>query len=126
MTLDGVDIAEELRWIDEFIWSPVEAAKEATLGAKLIITESVIAGNQGRPITLQSDHAWMKRSDIVLVQSLFHTLGLEMTLILNDLREFNVRFRHYEAPAMTAISLIDTAFPEDETQYNLNLKLVVV
>ena len=102
ITLDGLTLPYELVWIDEFSWTGVNASAAYTLQGVQVREESKISNNSGRPVTLESDQAWMTKTN---VQALFvkaQTLNKKMTLTLNDGRSFRVSFRHDDKPEMIA------------------------
>ena len=126
ITLDGLVLPEELRWVDEFEWDSVQASAKRTLGGKLIVQESSIPGEQGRPVTLNSEDAWIERSDLIILLGWVSVPSKQMTLILNDARTFTTRFRHWDKPVLPSPQVVETAFPTDTTLYKLFMKLVIL
>ena len=96
ITLGGVSLPGDLRWTDEFGWSPVERAQEYSLTGALIVQEAEKLA--GRPITLDAGDAgsgliWLPRSTVTALYALASTLGWSGTLTLADSRSFAVAFR---------------------------------
>ncbi len=50
MTLDGIELPDDLLWVDEFDWNPVAQDIERSLTGALMVQEQ--AKLYGRPITL--------------------------------------------------------------------------
>jgi len=126
ITLNGIALPDEMIWSDEFEWSPVDITNENTIGGKLILSESSVTGEQGRPITLVGDNAWAQKTNMLLIHALAQALGSTMTLILHDASSRNVKFRHWDKPAFSARKVSESAFSDEFTWYNLQAKLVVV
>jgi len=126
ITLDTLELPDELIWIDEFEWSDVKANTKRTIQGKFIVQELALISQSGRNVTLTSDDSWIERSDLLTLQDWSNTLGKEMTLTMNDGRVFFCRFRHWDTPVLASDMIRPTAFPEAGTNYRLNIKLVVL
>jgi len=127
ITLDFITLPSELAWQDEFAWSRIVASQKRTIQGKLIVLESIIPSDKGRPITLVSNDAWINRDTLQSLHEWAHVPEKIMTLTMHDARVFTVRFRHWEEDVMSATSLIsDAAYPTDDMQYILSLKLAVI
>ncbi len=102
----SIALPPDLRWTDEFAWSPVGQVSTVTLTGALIVEEA--AQQAGRPITLSSVvngsqyTAVVDRSTVEALQALAAIPGALMVLTLADERVFNVRWRHEGGPPMTA------------------------
>lgn len=108
----GIDLAlpQDLEWVDEFSWSPVQQSIETTLTGALVIQESKQL--RGRPITLQGkdDMGWVQRTTGNTLMQLRDTAGCAMILSYEKyvdnvytgevLFEYDVMFRHYEPPPL--------------------------
>jgi hypothetical protein len=126
MTLDTLALPDQLVWVDEYGWSDVKASKDYTLQGKLIVEQSVVSGSKGRPITLQSENAWMTRSDLNTLYAWAQEAGKEMTLTLHDSTLYNVCFRHWDAPVIEAENITGTPHRDADIEYILTLKLAIV
>ena len=124
ITLDTLELPEELIWVDEFNYSEVQAKKNITIQGKVIIEESTIKEGKGRPITLTGDNAWIKRPLLKTLYGYAQETEKSMTLTLNDTRTFQVKFRFWEPPVVEAQTIWQNAFADDESEYFLTLKLV--
>jgi len=126
ITLDGFELPEEMIWIDEFAWSTVKATTTRTIQGKHIVRESQVPDNAGRLITITSDNAWATREDVIILRDMTDDPLRELALVMHDLTTYQCRFRHWEDPCFSAELVLPLAFPDDETLYNINLKLSVV
>ena len=115
----GLDIQlpQDLEWIDEFTWSPIQQSVDTTLSGALVIQES--RQLRGRPITLQGkeDMGWIQRSVGEQLMQMRNTSGLVMNLqyvhydVDTDtygmiLFQYDVMFRHYEPPPIELESVL--------------------
>lgn len=96
ITLGGVTLPGDLRWSDEFAWSPVARAADYSLTGALIVEEA--AKLAGRPITLEAKseelgYVWLERSAVEALAALAATPGWTGILTLADARQFTVAFR---------------------------------
>lgn len=125
ITLDTMELPDELVWIDEHSWSDIKASKDYSLQGKLVVEESVVAGSKGRPITLVSENAWLSRSDLNILFAWAQEPGKEMTLTMHDATIYNVCFRHWEPPVIEAENITGTPFRGDDIEYILTLRLAI-
>lgn len=113
ITLGAVALPSGLAWSDEFAWTPVSQSTEYSLTGALIIQEST--RQAGRPITLigqssGSDHtAWIRRADLLTLQTALDVPGATFTLTLHDARTFRVIPRQDGNNALEAEPLPVTA-----------------
>ncbi len=126
ITLDGYALAEELQWTDKYMWSRVKASIKRSIQGKLLIRETCLPSDAGRPMTLTADHAWMQRSDVDAIYELAQLTEATLTIVLNDAYSYHVKFRHWEDGFFDVVPLMDSAFPNDATWYRVALKLVLV
>lgn len=110
-----LQLPQDLVWIDEVTWSPVNQNVVVSLTGALVVQESV--QQKGRPLTLQGkdDMAWITRSTLEDLMAMRDSQGLVMQLqyiefvdnayTLNVLFDYSVMFRHYEPPALEADSV---------------------
>jgi len=86
LTYNGTtaSLAQNLMWIDEFDWSPIQQSTSySTTGALLV---DVGTRQAGRPITLQGTDtaAWIPRSLCETLQAWAAIAGAQFTLTLRD------------------------------------------
>lgn len=76
-----IELQEDLHWVNEFDWAPVEQAQQRSItGALLVSTAARIAG---RPITLaptDEGSAWTTRAALEQARDWAAVAGLQMTL----------------------------------------------
>ncbi len=124
MLLDNLTLPEDLIWVDEFDWSPVQQTQTYSITGALIIESGT--KQAGRLITLSGDSSsgLISRADLKLLQIKSNT-NLTMVLMLNDARTFNVIFNHTKNP-IEAKPWIDYSTPDDADFYTLKINLLVV
>ena len=83
---DGVTqiiFTDELVWLDEFAWNPVQQSKKRAIGGTLIIQEKKYS--DGRPITLVGDDkVWESRAVIQALHTASMLENQTFTLTLFD------------------------------------------
>jgi hypothetical protein len=125
ITLDVITLPDDLIWIDEFDWAPVDQTKTYSLTGALIV-ESSVPKQAGQTITLAGsvDSGWAERS---LIKALCDKLATDpaMTLTLHDSRTFSVQFEQNGQP-IQARPIIDYNNPDDSDAYSLVIKLFTV
>ena len=112
-----VQLPQDLEWVDEFSWSPIQQNIETTLTGALVVQESKQL--RGRPITLvgKEDMAWITRAVGDQLSTMRNTAALTMILefveynVDNDTYgtvklSYNVMFRHYEPPPLELESVL--------------------
>ncbi len=125
-----VELPADMRWSDEFAWSPVGQLTTVTLTGALVIEEA--AQLAGRPITLSSVvegsrySAVVPRSTVEALRTLANTPGALMVLTLADERVFNVRWRHDGGAPMTADPWRHVVPAEAGDLHTITLKLMQV
>jgi len=127
ITLDSLTLPDDCLWQDEFDWCGVMGSQFMTLQGRVVLYETSIAYESGRPITLGDDDAWITRADLKTLQSWAGDRDKRMSLTLHDGRNYTVAFRHSDSPIVEWQQVLDTADPNDVDVYRLlALKLVVV
>lgn len=124
MQLDDLTLPEDLIWIDEFDWTPIEQSQSYSITGALIIETG--AKQAGRPITLSggNDYGVIGRADLKQLQAKL-TKTTPLVLTLNDARTFNVIFNHAKNP-IEAKPWIDYSTPDDADFYTLKLSFIAV
>nr|MDT0253689.1 hypothetical protein [Endozoicomonas sp.] len=126
MQLDTITLPDDLLWINEFEWNPVEQNQERTLTGALLVQEQ--SKQHGRSIKLSGgdDAGWVNRSTVVSLLTLSETTHQIMTLTLPDLRQFSVIFDRSSGSPVEAQQILPFAFPGDNYQYSLTIRLLTV
>jgi hypothetical protein len=132
ITLESIELPEDLEWLDEFGWNPVTQQVEVTTGGSLLIEEADQAA--GRPVTLASgttgNRYWgvVNRATVEALAALAaEARGQDdpMTLVLADETEHQVMFRHgdlgFEARPWKHVVPVQT-----NTFYLITLRLQIV
>jgi hypothetical protein len=125
ITLEGMQLPDELMWIDEFEWSDVKATTKQTIQGKFIVQEAKVPSEAGRHITLSSDDSWITRNDVLILQEMTNDTGRQFLLSMHDGRTYLCRFRQWDMPCIDVEMLIQTAYPDVKTQYKITIKLAV-
>ena len=122
ITLGAVTLPGDLRWADEFSWTPLVQSSEYSLTGALIVQEATKLA--GRPITLEAQRdTWVTRATVLAVQALAETPGWSGTLTLHDGRTFTVGFRD---DRISAEPIRHVAPLESGDAYTLTLKLQTI
>jgi len=132
LTLDAVDLAddpnlggEQLQWVDEWDWDPVEQEQERSLSGALIIQEGV--KRYGRPITLSSNGgAWFALAKVRELEALAATAGRVMVLTLPTGATHYVTWNRAAGPAVQAAPLFRQVAPSPDWLHELTLRLITV
>jgi len=126
ITLDTLTLPYDLMWEDKYQWSKIKASGRYTVGGKFNIQESSVISNQGRPITLYSENAWIEHSDVDILFTWLNTIDKQMTLTLHDASIYTVRFRAWDSPSIEADPVKKIAELASDDEYILRLKLVAI
>ncbi|MFQ2706691.1 hypothetical protein ACK3ZA_07410 [Aeromonas caviae] len=118
VTLNGLQLPDDLIWRDEFDWAPVEQVVTPTLSGALLVEET--AKPEGRPITLVGH---CPRATVLSVKALEAQAAQLMTLTLLDGLQREVFWRR---PGVVATPLIEMADPEAGEPYALTLNFTEV
>lgn len=121
--LDGIGLAEDMIWVDEFDWTPVQQSQQYTLTGALILETGVKLA--GQPITLVGgqDAAWVTRETVKALYAKL-TGTPPFTLTLNDASTFNVTFA--AGNPIEARPIIDYNNPDDSDVYSLTLRFITM
>ncbi|BCL59972.1 hypothetical protein DGMP_06650 [Desulfomarina profundi] len=127
ITLDTIELPEELYWQDETAWVPVQQPEPArSLDGSLLVEPATMQG--GRPITLVGgeDSAWVSYATVKALLAYASVAGKVMTLTLGDGREFDVMFRYHDGGPVSATPLFDSLPLADDDEFILTLRLMEV
>ena len=125
MTLDDIELPDDLLWVNEYQWQPVAQETERTLIGALVVQEQ--AKLYGREIELSGEQsAWVTRATIESLKALEAEAGKVMTLTLADDRTFQVIFDRSHGAAVEAQQVLPYAYPDNDYLYSLTLRLLTV
>lgn len=118
-------LPEDLQWVNEFDWSPIQQGLEYSLSGALIIQEGVKL--KGREITLYGgpDAAWITRADVKALYAMAQNPATVMTFTHADGRTFNVLFNRQKKP-IDAREIYRVANPDDTHPYSVTIELLEV
>lgn len=136
LTLDGVDLPEDMEWADEFTaWKVGQVVRPSLTGA-LIVQEAALQA--GRPVTLQSldlgggDYAAaVSLATLDLLRAKEEIAGAaSMPLVLpasgGGTRALQVRWRRTDGPAIVARPLTYKVPAEPADLFLITLRLMTV
>lgn len=121
-------LADDLRWLDEAEWSPVEQSVERSITGALIVQAAERTASTGRPITLgppDDTAAWMPRSTLDQLLTWAATPGQVLLLNLRG-AAYSVMFRLHEPPAIQADPVVWYSDETDSDWYRITLSLMKV
>ena len=126
MLLDTITLPDDLLWINEFDWNPVEQTTERSLTGALLVQEGQL--NHGRPIVLSGngEAGWVSRLTVKNLFALSKAASKTMALTLPDNRQFSVIFDRSNGAPIEAQQVLPFAYPDDNDQYLLTLRLLTV
>lgn len=125
ITLGQIQLPDDLEWVDEFDWCPVEDSIDKGLSGSLIVQTGTLLA--GRPITLSgSDNsAWISRAVLEQVKALADVPQSGLTLNYHG-RSFNVRFRYTEKPYSARPVVFWSGAPDDDDYYTVTIRLMEI
>ena len=127
ITLDTVQLTNELYWEDEHAWSPVEQPKpERNVTGSMEVNPSLKIG--GRPITLSGseERAWVPYQTVLDMEEMAAIPGKIMLLTLDDGRTFNVMFRYHDGKPVSPFPVFLEVNPGPDDKYWIILRLMEV
>jgi len=125
MTLDDIELPDDLLWVNEYQWQPVAQEIERTLTGALLVQEQ--AKLYGREIELSGEQSgWVTRATVDALKAMETIPGKVMTLALPDTRTFEVIFDRSNGAAVEAEQLLPSAYPDAGYIYTLTLRLMTV
>ena len=124
MTLDGIELPDDLLWVDEFDWNPVAQDIERSLTGALMVQEQ--AKLYGRPITLTGgdEAGWVTRATVLELMALAEVPSKIMKLTFVDGRVFLVRFNYQTNGVVSSYQIIKSAAPALNDLYMITVKLM--
>ncbi|WP_066017379.1 hypothetical protein [Endozoicomonas atrinae] len=126
MQLDTISLPDDLLWINEFEWNPVQQSTDRSLTGALLVQEGQLIN--GRPIVLSGngEAGWVSRLTVKNLFALSKAANKTMTLTLPDNRQFSVIFDRSNGAPVEAQQVLPFAYPEDDYQYLLTLHFLTV
>jgi len=119
-SLNGMELDDEIEWLDELDWTPIQQTISRSASGALDIQEQLLT--KGRPMTLKLRGAYADVNQLMDLLSEADPLSLE----LNG-QTYAVKWRHAERPIQAepdypVVNPVD--FPE--LRYTLTLRLIEV
>lgn len=116
-------LPEDLRWIDEFTWTPIIQKQTFSIDGFLIVEEFV--KESGRQISIEgaSDRGWILKSTLDELKNLI-VAGKLMTLTIDE-RNFEVMWDIQGNP-LEATKILDTFPHEQQDFFSVKLKFIEV
>lgn len=126
ITLDAISLPDDLEWVDETDWTPVEQTTEYSLEGALVIDAAT--KQAGRPITLThyEGDVWVSRATVLALMAMAAVAGKEMTLTLWNGETHQVMFRFDDGPPVEAAPIHPLSPPADDDWYTLTLRLMEI
>lgn len=127
MRLDTTNFSDDLIWIDEMEWEPVEQSHSYNVDGSLEIETEANLKQGGRPITLKGTRKYglVKRSTVLELKALSAVPGKTMELELRDGRTFQVAFASGEKKVVAQQVFLKSR-PQSTDLYTLELYLMEV
>lgn len=122
-----IELNDDLRWIDEFGFSPITQNIERTISGAQVIQEGVLI--KGRPITLSGGvGVWMPKSVLNQLYDMAMQPNVTATLTMADGRVFKVTFnRNGTESPIRGEPVHRQTIESDATMYeNITLKLMEI
>lgn len=132
LLLDDIDLSadprlggEQMEWVDEWDWNPVEQDQKFSLAGVLIIQEGVKV--YGRPITLSSNGgAWFTLATVRALEALAAVPGAVHHLTMPTGAEHYVTWNRVAGPVVQAVPVHRTVNPDPDWLHQLTLRLITV
>lgn len=121
MTLDEIELPENLIWQDATTFKPFAQSKERSVSGALILDYQAL--HYGQPVTLTG--GWITGSGLAVLQAQEAVPTTKRLLTLNDASTLTVQF-DLERGGIAAEPIWPTTSPDNSTQYTLTLNLITV
>ena len=124
--LGTIPLPDDLEWVDEFEWTPVEDSIDTALSGSLVIQTGTRP--KGRPITLTGTNdntAWITRAVLEDVKALADSNPSSVALDYHG-RIFNVRFRYSDKPYSARPVMFRSGEPADDDRYTIIIRLMEI
>lgn len=128
ITLNGVELPQDLEWQDEFDWQPVASSYQRTLTGKMLVEEAPLI--KGRPITLFGgpEACWVPRSLVLALKAMESTpSNPENPMTLNyHGQQIPVIWQRSGGPSVDAKPVQRVRNPGADHKYYITLRLMEV
>lgn len=126
MKLNSIELPEDMIWVNEFEFTPIEQNRSRSITGAQIIQEQ--QKFYGQPITLVAgpDYAWVRYLDIEGLIFLRNQIGLKMDFTHTDGRQFKVMFDHSSGRPVDPKRVSEYGPRDDDTMHSLTLRLITV
>lgn len=132
LTLDSIDLAdnpdlagEQMEWMDEWEWDPVEQVQDRSLTGAMIFQEGLKL--YGRPITLSSNGgAWFTLAKVRELEAKAAIPAAVMLLTLPTGDQHYVTWNRAAGTAVQAQPLFREVAPAADWLHELTLRLITV
>jgi len=125
ITLDDVQLDDQLQWVNEFDHNPIEQTREHSVTGALLIQEGVKL--YGREIELRSNGGvWTPLSVVRQLEVMRDEPGRVMLLTLVGGRQFHVVWNRTGGAPLTAEPMFREVYPTADSVYGINLRLLTV
>ena len=126
MQLDDIILPDDLLWINEFDWNPVEQNLERSLTGALLVQESQLSYGRSIVLSGNGEAGWVSLLTIKNLFAISTVANKTMTLALSDSRQFAVIFDRSNGAPVKAQQVLPFAYPENSEQYYLSLRLLTI
>lgn len=122
-----LSLPDDLLWVDELAWSPVQQSVERSLTGALIVQQGLHQG--GRPITLEPPagalSSWISRADLEQLQAWAALPGLQLALLLRGASR-TVIWRHHDGEVIDAEPVMHWSDVQASDAYAAKLKFMEI
>lgn len=125
LSLGGVVLNSSLVWTDRHVSDSVQQEVKRTLGGRAVIFALPVSN--GKAVTFQGteEYGWLDGSQVAQLEAMASIPGAVYTLHVEG-TEYEVVFRHNEAPAFEAIPLVARLNEQVADYYACSIKLLTV
>lgn len=118
-----ITISDDMLWVDEYRWQPVEQKRAYTITGALIVESA--AKLAGRPITLAGGdtYGWLARSVVDALLTAASIAGQQFTLTLRGTTHTVV---FDQAAPIEAVPVVDYSNPDATDKYIVALRFLKV
>ena len=123
MQLDDNTLPDDLLWINEFDSNPVAQSTERSLSWAFLVQEGQLSHGRSIVLSGNGEAGWVSR---LTVKNLYALSEVANSMTLPDNRQFSVIFDRSNGAPVEAQQVMPFAYPEDNDQYLLTLRLLTV